>query len=180
MPTSSVGLAVNNVAREKNKVYINTGSATSDLTGPQCSPNTVHWTYDTYMLAKSTGGAMVKAGGDSWFFITADYAFGHALERDTDSFVKAAAARSRLRAAIPSRHHRFLLLPGAGAGLQAPRSSASPMPATTRSTASSRRRVRPHQARHKLAALLMFLPDVHALGLQTAQGLVLTEASTGT
>src|ERR687890_677783 len=89
VPTSSVGLAVNNVAREKNKAYINCGSATSDLTGPQCSPNTVHWMYDTYMLAKSTGGAMVKAGGDSWFFITADYAFGHALERDTSNFVKA-------------------------------------------------------------------------------------------
>jgi len=93
VPTSSVGLAVNNVAREKNKAYINTGSATSDLTGAQCSPNTVHWMYDTYMLAKSTGGAMVKAGGDSWFFITADYAFGHALERDTTNFVKAAGGK---------------------------------------------------------------------------------------
>ena len=89
VPTSSVGLAVNNVAREKNKAYINTGSATSDLTGAQCSPNTIHWMYDTYMLAKSTGAAMVRAGGDSWFFITADYAFGHQLERDTGEIERA-------------------------------------------------------------------------------------------
>ena len=93
VPTSSVGLAVNTVAREKNKAYLNTGSATSDLTGVACSPNTIHWMYDTYMLAKSTGGAMVRAGGDTWFFITADYAFGHALERDTQNFVRAAGGR---------------------------------------------------------------------------------------
>src|SRR6195952_1360818 len=93
VPTSSVALAVKSVCKDKNKVYINTGAATADLTGPQCTPSTIHWSYDTYMLAKSTGGAMVKAGGDSWFFITADYAFGHALERDTSNFVKAAGGR---------------------------------------------------------------------------------------
>jgi branched-chain amino acid transport system substrate-binding protein len=90
---SSVALAVNDIIREKNKVFLNTSSATSDLTGSKCSPNTVHWTYDTWMLARSTGGATVKAGGDSWYFITADYAFGHALERDTASFVRAAGGR---------------------------------------------------------------------------------------
>src|SRR3984957_17442608 len=83
VPNSGVALAVNNVVKEKNGVYINSGAATSDLTNAQCSPNTVHWTYDTYMLAHTTGGALVKAGGDTWFFITADYAFGAALERDT-------------------------------------------------------------------------------------------------
>jgi len=93
VPTSSVGLAVSTVAREKNKAYINVGSATADLTGAQCSPNTIHWAYDTYMLAQSTGGAMVRAGGDTWFFITADYAFGHALERDTANFVRTAGGR---------------------------------------------------------------------------------------
>src|SRR6476620_8122369 len=93
LPTSSVALAVNQIAREKNKVHLNSGAATSDLTGAQCSPNTVHWTYDTYMLAKSTGAAIVKTGGDSWFFITADYAFGHALERDTSNFVKSAGGK---------------------------------------------------------------------------------------
>ena len=87
VPTSSVGLAVNTVCREKNKIMLNSGTGTSDLTGPQCSPNTVHWTYDTYMLGKSTGGATVKAGGDTWFFITADYVFGQTLQRDTAHIV---------------------------------------------------------------------------------------------
>jgi branched-chain amino acid transport system substrate-binding protein len=88
VPTSSVGLAVNTVCREKNKVYLNSGTGSSDLTGPQCSPNTVHWTYDTYMLGRSTGGATVAAGGDSWFFITADYVFGQTLQRDTSGIVQ--------------------------------------------------------------------------------------------
>ncbi len=83
VPTSSVALAVNQVAKEKKKAMLNSGAASSDLTGKDCSPNTVHWTYDTWMLANGTGSAIVKTGGDSWFFLTADYAFGHALERDT-------------------------------------------------------------------------------------------------
>ena len=89
VPNSGVALAVNNIIKEKNGVYINSGAATSDLTNAQCSPNTVHWTYDTYMLAHTTGQALVKAGGDSWFFLTADYAFGAALERDTTAVVNA-------------------------------------------------------------------------------------------
>ena len=93
VPTSSVALAVNAISREKNKVYLNSGAATTDLTGAQCSPNTVHWTYDTYMLAKSTGGAMVKSGGDSWFLITADYVFGQQLQRDTARFVQEAGGK---------------------------------------------------------------------------------------
>ena len=84
---SGVALAVNNLVKEKNSVMINTGAATSDLTNAQCSPNTIHWVYDTYMLANSTGQALVKAGGDTWYFLTADYAFGHALERDTTAVV---------------------------------------------------------------------------------------------
>lgn len=87
VPTSSVGLAVNTVCREKNKIMLNSGTGSSDLTGPQCSPNTIHWTYDTYMLGRSTGGATVQAGGDSWFFITADYVFGQTLQRDTSGIV---------------------------------------------------------------------------------------------
>ena len=89
VPNSGVALAVNNIVKEKNGVYINSGAATSDLTNAQCSPNTVHWTYDTYMLAHTTGQALVKAGGDTWFFLTADYAFGAALERDTTAVVVA-------------------------------------------------------------------------------------------
>src|ERR1700690_215631 len=93
VPTSSVGLAVNQVCREKNKVMLNSGTGTSDLTGKQCSPNTIHWTYDTYMLAKSTGGPTVKQGGDTWFFVTADYVFGHVLEEDTTRIITAAGAK---------------------------------------------------------------------------------------
>ena len=93
VPNSAVALAVSGVTREKNRVCLNTSAATADLTGPQCSPNTVHWTFDTWMLANSTGGAMVKAGGDTWFFLTADYAFGHALERDTANFVRQAGGQ---------------------------------------------------------------------------------------
>jgi len=177
VPTSSVGLAVNNVAREKNKAYLNTGSATSDLTGAQCSPNTIHWMYDTYMLAKSTGAAMVRAGGDSWYFITADYAFGHALERDTGNFVRAAGGRvlGAVRYPFPATtdFSSFLLqaqaarpkvigFANAGADLINSIKQASEFGVTRRGI--------------KLAALLMFLPDVHSIGLETAQGLVLTES----
>ncbi|MGH6784652.1 MAG: ABC transporter substrate-binding protein, partial [Sphingomicrobium sp.] len=83
VPTSSVALAVNEIVRDKNKVFLNSGAGSSDLTGAKCSPNTIHWTYDTWALANGTGNAIVKTGGDTWFFLTADYAFGHALERDT-------------------------------------------------------------------------------------------------
>ena len=89
LASSGVGLAIANLAKEKNVVNLNSGSASSDLTGSQCSPNTVHWVYDTYMLANGTGKALVKSGGDTWFFLTADYAFGHALERDTAAVVTA-------------------------------------------------------------------------------------------
>src|SRR2546429_5959733 len=87
VPTSSVALAVNEVTKQKGRAFIVSGAASSDLTGKACSPNTVHWTYDTWMLANGTGSAIVKTGGDTWFFLTADYAFGHALERDTEAVV---------------------------------------------------------------------------------------------
>ena len=125
--------------RRRTRLTSTSGAATSDLTGKACSPNTMHWAYDTWMLANGTGRRMVKAGGDTWFFITADYAFGHALERDTDrGRARPTAARSGQRRA--SVHHLGLLLvPAAGAGVARPRSSASPTPAATRSTRSSRR-----------------------------------------
>src|SRR5687768_18436386 len=88
VPTSSVALAINQVTKDKGKAFLVSGAATSDLTGKACSPNTIHWTYDTWMLANGTGSAIVKTGGDSWFFLTADYAFGHALERDTEAVVQ--------------------------------------------------------------------------------------------
>ena len=115
------------VVREKNKVYLNSGAATSDLTGKACSPNTIHWTYDTYMLAKSTGGAMVKAGGDIWFFLTADYAFGKQLQADTTGFVQGAGGKvlGSVGVSVP-RHERLLVVPGAGAVQR--RQGARPVP----------------------------------------------------
>src|SRR5262252_3313046 len=85
VPNSGVALAVNQITRDKGKAFLVSGAATSDLTGKACSPNTIHWTYDTWMLANGTGSAIVKTGGDTWFFLTADYAFGLALERDTEA-----------------------------------------------------------------------------------------------
>ncbi len=115
VPTSSVALAIEEVSREKKKIVLYSGSASSDITGSKCSPYAAHWTYDTYALAHGTGSAVVKNGGDTWFFLTADYAFGHALENDTAAVVKASG------------------------GKVLGRSSASPMPAATPSTRSSRR-----------------------------------------
>ena len=116
VPTSSVALAVQSVVREKNKVYLNVGAASSALTGAQCSPNFIHWVYDTYMLSKSTGGAMVKAGGDSWYFLTADYAFGKQLQDDTSDAGEGGRRQGAGRGAVSvPGHHRFLVVPGAGA-----------------------------------------------------------------
>ncbi|HEY4254463.1 MAG TPA: ABC transporter substrate-binding protein [Roseomonas sp.] len=174
--TSSVALAVNDICREKNKVHINSAAATSDLTGTRCTPNTVHWTYDTSMLAKSTGGAMVRAGGDSWFFITADYAFGHALERDTGEFVRQAGGRvvGNVRTPFPGTTDFSSFLVQAQAsrakvvGLANAGSDTTNCIKQAAEFGLTRRGV-------KLASLLMFITDVHALGLQTAQGLVCSE-----
>jgi len=176
VPTSSVGLAVAAVAREKNKVYVNVGSATADLTGAQCTPNTLHWAYDTWMLAKSNGGAMVKAGGDSWFFITADYAFGHALERDTANFVKAAGGKvlGSVRTPFPGTtdFSAFLLQAQASRakviGLANAGSDTANCVKQAAEFGLTRRGV-------KLASLLLFINDVHGMGLQAAQGLTCTE-----
>jgi branched-chain amino acid transport system substrate-binding protein len=173
---SSVALAVNDIVREKNKVFLNSSSATSDLTGRACTPNTVHWTYDTWMLAKSTGGATVRAGGDSWFFITADYAFGHALERDTGNFVRNAGGRvlGSVRTPFPgtSDFSSFLVQAMAARpkviGLANAGSDTINCIKQAAEFGLSRRGV-------QLASLLMFLPDVHALGLATTQGLICTE-----
>jgi len=175
VPTSSVGLAVNQVAREKNKVYINVGAATADLTGPQCSPVTAHWVYDTYMLAKSTGGAMVRAGGKKWFFITADYAFGHALERDTTSFIRAAggSVAGSVRYPFPATtdFSSFILQ------AQASRAEVIGLANAGQDTINSIKQIAEFGLTRrgvKIAALLMFIADVHALGLEAAQGLVMT------
>ncbi|HVZ06500.1 ABC transporter substrate-binding protein [Rhodopila sp.] len=176
VPTSSVALALQSVVKEKNKVYINVGAASSALTGEQCSPNFLHWVYDTYMLAKSTGGAMVKAGGDSWYFLTADYAFGKQLQADTTSFVKAAKGDVKGAALYPfpgtTDFSSFLV--------QAQSSGAKVLGLANAGSDTVNSIKQAHEfgldQSMKLAALLMFITDVHALGLDIARGLMLTES----
>ncbi|MBK3663841.1 ABC transporter substrate-binding protein [Bradyrhizobium diazoefficiens] len=171
---SGVALAVNNVVKEKNSVMINSGAATSDLTNAQCTPNTVHWTYDTYMLAHSTGQALVKAGGDTWFFITADYAFGHALERDTAAVVTASGGKVLGDVKVPLNNadfSSFLLQAQASKAKIIGMANAGGDTSNTIKQAAEFGIVKGGQ---KLAGLLLFLTDVHSLGLNVAQGLNLS------
>ncbi len=175
VPTSSVALAVSDVTREKNKVFLVSGSATSDLTGPKCSPNTIHWTYDTWMLAHGTAGALVKTGGDTWFFITADYAFGHALERDTTAVVLANGGKVLGDVAVPLNTSDF-----SSYLLQAQASKAKIIGLAnaggdTDNAIKQGAEFGITKGGQHFAGLLVFITDVNALGLQTAQGLVLTE-----
>ena len=173
---SAVALAVSGVAREKDKACIVTGAGTADLTGAQCSPNTVHYAYDTWMLAKSTGEAMVKAGGDTWFFITADYAFGHALERDTANFVRAAGGRVLGTARHPfpgtTDFSSYLIAAQAsGAKVLGIANAGNDTSNTIKQAAEfglTRRGMR-------VVGLVMVITNIHALGLAAAQGLYLTE-----
>src|SRR5947209_7033567 len=169
VPNSGVALAVNNVVKEKNGTYINSGAATSDLTNAQCSPNTVHWTYDTYMLAHSTGQALVKAGGDTWFFITADYAFGAALERDTTAVVLASGGKVVGRVKHPlntADFSSFLLQAQSSKAKIIGMANAGGDTTNTIKQAAEFGIVAGGQ---KLAGLLLFLTDVHSLGLKVAQ-----------
>jgi branched-chain amino acid transport system substrate-binding protein len=175
VPNSGVALAVNNVVKEKNGVYINSGAATSDLTNAQCTPNTVHWTYDTYMLAHSTGQALVKSGGDSWFFLTADYAFGAALERDTTAVITANGGK-----VLGSVKHPLNTSDFSSFLLQAQSSKAKIIGLANAGgdTTNSIKQAAEFgivSGGQKLAALLLFLTDVKALGLDVAQGLNFTE-----
>jgi branched-chain amino acid transport system substrate-binding protein len=176
VPTSSVALAVNSVVREKNKVYLNSGAGTIDLTGAQCSPNTVHWTYDVYMLAKSTGGAMVKSGGDSWFFVTADYVFGQQLASEAMIFIKAAGGK-----VLGETRYPFPATSDFSSFLLQAQSSGAKVLGLANAGADTINCIKQATEfglppKMKLAALLMFISDVHGLGLQTAQGLILTES----
>ena len=172
---SGVALAVNNLVKEKNSVMINTGAASSDLTNAQCSPNTVHWVYDTYMLANSTGQALVKAGGDTWYFLTADYAFGHALERDTTAVVVKSGGKVIGTVKHPlnsSDFSSFLLQAQASKAKIIGMANAGGDTTNTIKQASEFGIVAGGQ---KLAGLLLFITDVHSLGLKVAQGLSFTE-----
>ncbi len=175
VPTSSVALAVADVTREKNKVFLISGAATSDLTGPKCSPNSVHWTYDTWMLANGTGKALVKTGGDTWFFITADYAFGHALERDTTAVVVANGGKVLGSVNVPMNNQDF-----SSFLLQAQQSKAKIIGLAnaggdTINSIKQGAEFGITAGGQHFAGLLVFLPDVEALSLKVAQGLVLTE-----
>jgi branched-chain amino acid transport system substrate-binding protein len=172
---SGVALAVNNVVKEKNSILIDTGAATSDLTNAQCSPNTIHWVYDTYMLANSTGQALVKAGGDTWFFLTADYAFGHALERDTTAVVVKSGGK-----VIGGVKHPLNTPDFSSFLLQAQASKAKIIGMAnaggdTTNTIKQAAEFGIVSGGQKLAGLLLFITDVHSLGLKVAQGLNFTE-----
>src|SRR5437868_74929 len=176
VPTSSVALAVQDVARERKKVFLISGAASSDLTGKACSATSVHWTYDTVALANGTGSAVVKAGGDTWFFITADYAFGHALERDTAKVVEANGGKvlGKVRAPLNTPDFSSFLLQAQGSkakiiGL----ANAGGDTINSIKQAGEFGIVRGGQ---KLAGLLVFISDIHSLGLQAAHGLQLTSA----
>jgi len=175
VPTSSVALAVNEVVRGKHKVFINSGAASSDLTGSKCSPNTVHWTYDTWMLANGTGKAIVQTGGKTWFFITADYAFGHALERDTTEVVKKMGGSVLGGVKVPLQTQDF-----SSFLLQAQSSKAQIIGLANAGgdTINSIKQAAEFgitKGGQNLAGLLVFLSDIHGIGLDKAQGLILTE-----
>src|SRR3984885_12943073 len=175
VPNSGVALAVNEVAREKNKVFIVSGAASSDLTGAKCSPDTIHWTYDTWMLANGTGKALVKSGGDTWFFLTADYAFGHALERDTTAVVLANGGKVLGSVAHPlatSDFSSYLLQ------AQASKAKIIGLANAGGDTINSIKQGAEFgiaAGGQQFAGLLVFISDVNSLGLKTAQGLVMTE-----
>jgi branched-chain amino acid transport system substrate-binding protein len=176
VPHSATALAVNDVVKSKNKVFLVSGAASSDLTGKNCSPNTVHWTYDTWSLANGTGKYTVKAGGDTWFFLTADYAFGAALERDTTAVIKANGGKVLGSVKHPlntSDFSSFLLQAQSSKAKIIGLANAGGDTINSIKAASEFGIVKGGQ---KLAGLLVFISDVHALGLPTAQGLQLTES----
>ncbi len=176
VPNSGVALAVSEIARQKNKLFLATGPATSDLTGPKCNANTIHWVYDTWALANGTGKAVVKAGGDTWFFLTADYAFGYALERDTTAVVEANGGKVLGKVRVPLNNNdfsSFLLQAQASKAKVIGLANAGGDAINSIKQAAEFGIVRRGQS---LAGLLVQAGDVAALGLPTAQGLVMTEA----
>jgi branched-chain amino acid transport system substrate-binding protein len=175
VPNSGVALAVSEVARLKNKLFLASGPATSDLTGPKCNANTIHWTYDTWNLANGTGKAVVKTGGDTWFFLTADYAFGYALERDTEAVVEANGGKVVGKVRVPLNTNDFssFLLQA-----QASKAKVIGLANAGGDTINSIKQAAEFgvvKGGQSLAGLLVEVMDIAALGLPTAQGLVFTE-----
>src|SRR6266446_3297328 len=176
VPNSGVALAVNQIARDKGKALLVSGAATADLTGKACSPNTVHWAYDTWALANGTGAAIVKTGGDSWFFLTADYAFGHALERDTEAVVLKAGGKvlGKVRHPLNTQDFSSFLLQA-----QSSKAKIIGLANAGGDTTNSIKQAAEFgivKGGQNLAGLLVFITDVHGLGLNNAQGLILTES----
>jgi branched-chain amino acid transport system substrate-binding protein len=174
-PNSGVALAVSEIARHKNKLFVVSGAAASDLTGPKCNANTIHWTYDTWMLANGTGKALVKTGGDTWFFLTSDYAFGHALERDTAAAVEASGGKVLGKVRHPLNTNDF------SSFLLQAQSSKAKIIGLANAGGDTINAIKQGaefgitKSGQKFAGLLVFASDVVALGLPTAQGLTLTE-----
>jgi branched-chain amino acid transport system substrate-binding protein len=176
VPNSGVALAVSELVREKNKVFIDSGAAASDLTGAKCSPNTIHWTYDTWALANGTGSAIVKRGGTSWFFIAADYAFGAALERDTAKVVKdnGGTVVGSVKAPLNTQDFSSYLLQAQSSGAKI--IGLANAGGDTINSIKQAAEFGIVQGGQNLAGLLIFLTDIHSLGLKTAQGLIFTTA----
>ena len=176
VPTSSVALPISALTREKNRIHINSGGGSSDITGPACSPNTVHWTYDTYALSSVAGKAMVKRGEDTWFFITADYAFGMALERDAANVVKENGGKvlGDVRHPLNSSDFSSFLLQA-----QASKAKVVALANAGGDTTNALKQAAEFglmKGGQKLIALLLEITDVHAIGLKDAQGLIMTDA----
>jgi branched-chain amino acid transport system substrate-binding protein len=174
VPTSSVALAISQITKDKGKAFINSGAASSDLTGKACSPNTVHWTYDTWMLANGNGSAIVKTGGDTWFFLTADYAFGHALERDTEAVVLKNGGKvlGKVRTPFPGTDFSSFLLQA-----QASKAKIVGLANAGGDTINSIKQASEFgitNGGQNLAGMLVFISDIHSLGLNTAKGLIFT------
>jgi len=176
VPTSSVALAVQQVSRDKKKIVMFSGPAASEITGEKCSPYSVHWTYDTYALAHVTGLSVVKAGGDTWFFLTADYAFGHALERDTAAVVEENGGKVLGTVNVPLNNQDFSSFLLQAQGSKAKIVGLANAGGDTVNSIKQAAEFGITAGGQKLAGLLVFVSDVHSLGLQIAQGLQLTEA----
>src|SRR5437773_2544774 len=175
VPTSSIALAISQITREKGKAFLVSGAATSDLTGKACSPNTIHWIYDTWMLANGTGNAIVKRGGDTWFFLTADYTFGYALERDTEAVVAKSGGKvlGKVRHPFPGTDFSSFLLQA-----KASKAKIIGLANAGGDTINSIKQASEFgivEGGQKLAGLLIFINDIHALGLKTDQGLIFTD-----
>ena len=173
---SAIALAVANLAREKDKVQLASGAASSALTGEQCSSHTIQWTYDTWMFANAVGTATVRNGGDTWYFVTADYGFGHQMERDTGRFVQAAGGKvlGSARFPFPGTTDFSAYLVQA----QASRAKVVGLATAAADTVNCIKQAREFglaRRGQKLAGLVMFTTDIHAIGLETAQGLLLSE-----